>query len=87
MRYSLTPALGPLVYESFRCEIFEIHDSFVRAENSSGAFTQKDRDTWEYTARLFLSEYRFDSILGADRFGAIFQYLQSAKNTGFAVDK
>jgi hypothetical protein len=33
--------------------------------------------SWEYTARMFLHQYRFDAVFAADRFGSILQYIQS----------
>lgn len=40
-----------------------------------------DKDAWEYTARQFLHEYRFDTVFAADRFGTILQSVQSGNVT------
>ena len=40
-----------------------------------------DKDAWEYTARQFLNEYRFDTVFAADRFGTIFQHVQSGNKS------
>ena len=37
----------------------------------------QERAKWEYVARSFLHNYRFDTVFAADRFGNFFQYIQS----------
>ena len=77
VRFNLNPKLGQFVCELFRPEIEEIHSKVLRQENHLLSPEAQEREAWEYTARIFLHEYRFDTVLAADRFGAILQYIQS----------
>ena len=77
VRYNLDPSLGPLICESFREEIEIMFKVFSLPLNDIDAKQVQDRLTWEYVAREFLHKYRFDTVFAADRFGSIFQYIQS----------
>jgi hypothetical protein len=77
VRYNLPPALGHFVCEPFRTEIEEIHGQVACPPNNIDPDMLRNREAWEYTARAFLHEYRFDTVFAADRFGTILQYLQS----------
>jgi len=77
VRYNLDPNLGPYICESFRDEIEVMFKILSLPINDIDAKQVQDRETWEYVAREFLHKYRFDTVFAADRFGAIFQYIQS----------
>ncbi len=76
-RYALPPKLGEYVCEAFRDEIEAMYKVLSVPLNEVDAKQVQERTTWEYTAREFLHKYRFDTIVAADRFGAILQYIQS----------
>jgi hypothetical protein len=42
----------------------------------------QERRTWEYVAHEFCHRHRFDLVLSAERFGTIFQYIQSGMDRG-----
>lgn len=71
LEYDLSPRLGEHVCEAYRDEIETIYKA------SSIPSSDDKRKAWEYVAREFCYKYPFDSILTADRFGSILQYLQS----------
>jgi len=77
IRYNLDPNLGPYICESFRDDIEVMFKILSLPINDIDAKQVQDRETWEYVAREFLHKYRFDTVFAADRFGAIFQYIQS----------
>lgn len=80
VRYGLDPQLGPLVLEPFMDEIQALKQRFVDPRAGGvGVETQQnvEREVWEYTAREFIHQYRFDAVFSSDRFGPIFQYLQA----------
>ena len=82
IRYNLDPCLGHIVCEPLRDRIADTKLSFSGATFGDIETTQKlEKEAWEYTAREFLQKYRFDVVFGADRFGAILQYLQSGNRT------
>lgn len=76
-RYALPPKLGEYVCEAFRDEIEAMYKVLSVPLNDIDAKQVQERTTWEYTAREFLHKYRFDTVVAADRFGAILQYIQS----------
>ena len=64
--------------EPFRERIENIKTAYTKTESVEIETTLKlEREAWEYTARQFLHEYRFDAVFAADRFGTILQHLQS----------
>jgi hypothetical protein len=78
--FSLTPIRLSCfqVCEPFRARIEHIKNTFTTTDSIRIETTQKlEAEAWEYTARQFLHEYRFDTVFGADRFGTILQHLQS----------
>jgi hypothetical protein len=81
VRYNLDPCIGRAVCEPFRERIAQIKDTFTPPDAANTVHIQTtqclERDAWEYTTRQFLHEYRFDTVVGADRFGTILQHLQS----------
>jgi hypothetical protein len=78
VRYNLDPCLGLSVCEPFRDRIEAIRKTFTNTEAAPIDTPQKlEREEWEYTAREFLHQYRFDTVFAADRFGSILQHLQS----------
>lgn len=79
VRYQLDPALGRKIFELFQSKIEPIKQSLGPRSTETDIDTKQnlERETWEYTAREFLHEYRFDTVFAADRFGSILQYLQS----------
>ena len=77
VRYNLPPNLGEFVCESFRQEIEGMYLVLSIRQNDIDTKQVQERETWEYVAREFLHQYRFDAVFAADRFGSILQYLQS----------
>jgi hypothetical protein len=77
VRYNLSPKLGEYVCEAFRDEIETMYKVLSKPINSIDTKQVQERETWEYVAREFLHKYRFDTVFAADRFGSIFQYIQS----------
>jgi hypothetical protein len=79
VRYKLPTQLGPFVCGLFQEEIDECFEAMQSLSRRNRVDSQHLHDvmTWEYTARLFLHQYRFDTVFAADRFGQILQYLQS----------
>jgi hypothetical protein len=78
VRYNLDPCLGLSVCEPFRDRIEQIRKNFTNADAVPIDTPQElEREDWEYAAREFLHQYRFDTVFAADRFGSILQHLQS----------
>jgi len=76
VRYNLSPKLGEFVCEAFREELEELFEALSVPENTIDTKQAQQRKTWEYVARDFLHQYRFDTVFAADRFGSILQYIQ-----------
>mmetsp|Transcript_1925 Transcript_1925/g.3932 ORF Transcript_1925/g.3932 Transcript_1925/m.3932 type:complete len:2302 (-) Transcript_1925:37-6942(-) len=79
VRYNLPVDLGPFITRMFEAEIRDAYEKTRRPEElASVQFSPKkeERNHWEYAARLFLHEYRFDAVFAADRFGQIVQTIQ-----------
>jgi len=87
--YSVEPSAGKDVCRSFWGILFEKHSEFNigRSENSIASPALEDRESWEYVAREFLSEVRFDTVLGADRFNAVMQAIQSGDTSSWRGNK
>jgi len=83
--YSVEPSAGKDVCRSFWGILFEKHSEFNigRSEKSIASPALEDRESWEYVAREFLSEVRFDTVLGADRFNAVMQAIQSGDTSSW----
>lgn len=81
VRYDLSPRLGEYICEAFRDEIERMYSVLARPVNDIETKQEQERETWEYVAREFLHKYRFDTVVAADRFGSILQYLQSGMAT------
>jgi hypothetical protein len=79
-RYQLDPKLGEFVCGGFLDEIEKTRASFALPINDIETRQVQERRLWEYTAREFLHNYRFDTVFAANRFGNILQYLQSGIN-------
>jgi hypothetical protein len=79
IRYKLPTQLGPFVCSLFQEEIDECFQSMQSIWRRNRVDSQHMHDviTWEYAARLFLHQYRFDTVFAADRFGQILQCLQA----------
>lgn len=77
VRYNLSPRLGEFICEAFREEIENMYKVLEVPLNAIDTKQVQERETWEYVAREFLHKYRFDAVFAADRFGSIFQYIQS----------
>jgi hypothetical protein len=87
VRYNLSPALGEFVCESFREELESMYEVLSLPENEIDTKQAQERETWEYVSREFLHRYRFDTVFGADRFGAILQYIQGGMNSALNDEK
>lgn len=77
VRHKFESQLGEYICEAFREEIMLLHSKFSREQTTLKTVQSQERDAWEYTAREFLHQYRFDVIFGGDRLGSILQYIQS----------
>jgi hypothetical protein len=80
IRYNLNPKLGEFVCEAFREELESMYQVLSLPENNIETKQAQERTTWEYVAREFLHQYRFDTVFAADRFGSILQYIQGGMN-------
>ena len=76
IRYNLSPDLGQFVCEAFREDLESRFKVLSLPENKIDTKQAQERKTWEYVARDFLHQYRFDTVFAADRFGSILQYIQ-----------
>jgi len=76
VRYSLPTELGVFVCQLFSKEIAETYSTVEVPFNNIDPTRVQELKTWEYTARAFLHEYRFDTVFAADRFGQILQCIQ-----------
>ncbi|KAG7354351.1 hypothetical protein IV203_003707 [Nitzschia inconspicua] len=76
VRYNLPPKLGEFVCEAFREELETVRNVLSLPLNDIDTKQAQERKTWEYVAREFLHQYRFDTVFAADRFGSILQYIQ-----------
>jgi len=77
LRYRFEPKLGEYLSESFKDEISEMYRDFDMPLTNIDTKQDQDRLTWEYVSREFLHKYRFDTVFAADRFSALYHYLQS----------
>lgn len=76
VRYNLPVDLGPFVCRMFEAEIRDAYEKTAGPESVIQTPKKNERDHWEFAARVFLHEYRFDSVFAADRFGQILQTIQ-----------
>jgi hypothetical protein len=76
VRYNLPPKLGEFVCEAFREELETMFVVLSVTINDNETKKAQERTTWEYVAREFLHQYRFDTVFASDRFGSILQYIQ-----------
>jgi len=77
IRYKFDPKLGEHLSESFRGEIGTIFDSFAMPTLNTVTKQEQEALTWEYVSREFVHRYRFDTVFAADRFSALYHFLQS----------
>lgn len=77
--FNSDPCLANNICEVFRLVIDEIYDSYAKSKTGLEIETpqQLDMIAWEYTAREFLHNYRFDVVLDVNRLGMIQQCIQS----------
>ena len=73
--YNLSPNLGLSIGQAFEADILGFKAQFTTPASEIRSAQEQDREAWEYTARAFLHKYRFDSSLGANRFGSIMHYI------------
>ena len=72
--YNLSPNLGASIGQAFERDIMNLKQQYTALASDIRTTQEQDREAWEYTARAFLHKYRFDSSLGANRFGSIMHY-------------
>jgi len=77
LRYRFDPKLGEHLSESFKTEISEMYRDFSLPPTNIDTKQDQENLTWEYVSREFLHKYRFDTVFAADRFSALYHYLQS----------
>jgi hypothetical protein len=77
--FDLDPCLGQQLCPLFGPTIRQIESTFNSQRTGLEIETthELDKIKWEYVAREFLHQVRFDTILDTNRVGAIFQSLQS----------
>ena len=75
--WSVDAKLGQYVCAGFNDELLDIQKSVSTAQVMHKAKQVQDRTSWEYTARVFLKKYRFDTVFRANRLGSILQYIQA----------
>uniref|UniRef100_A0A7S2ET43 Uncharacterized protein n=1 Tax=Ditylum brightwellii TaxID=49249 RepID=A0A7S2ET43_9STRA len=85
MLYNVEPSAGIDVCSAFWGTLTKKHRLFSlgRSEKSVMSPALEDRESWEYVAREFLTETRFDTVLGADRFNAVMQAIQSGDTSSW----
>ena len=77
VRYNLPVDLGPFICRLFESEIWQSFDkTAIPPLGCLDTPKKMERDHWEYAARDFLHDYRFDTVFAADRFGQILQSIQ-----------
>jgi len=77
VRYYLPGNLGEFICEAFREEIENMYKVLSVPFNDVVPQQAQEKEAWEYTAREFLHKYRFDTVLAADLFGTVLQYIQA----------
>merc|ERR1719491_2568562 len=87
IRYRFDPKLGEYLSESFRGEIETLYDSFSLPRTNIDTKYEQDTLTWEYVSREFVHKYRFDTVFAADRFSALYHFLQSGLSNIAIVEK
>jgi hypothetical protein len=78
--YDITPNVGELIGVAFDGELKDMKNQLSLPhwnENNVHSEQVHERRAWEYVARAFLRRYRFDAVLGTNRYGSILQYIQS----------
>eukprot|EP00465_Bigelowiella_longifila_P008711 CAMPEP_0185271206 /NCGR_PEP_ID=MMETSP1359-20130426/44209_1 /TAXON_ID=552665 /ORGANISM="Bigelowiella longifila, Strain CCMP242" /LENGTH=482 /DNA_ID=CAMNT_0027863071 /DNA_START=14 /DNA_END=1462 /DNA_ORIENTATION=+ len=68
-----------LVCHAFKKDIVSMYERFLRSGKTYNSLVN-NRTAWAYTARLFLHQYRFDTLFDAPRLNSMFQYVQSGMN-------
>jgi len=77
IRYKFDPRLGEYLSESFREEVVDLYNAFSMQLTNANTNQDQELLTWEYVAREFLHDHRFDTVFAADRFSALYYFLQS----------
>lgn len=77
--WRLSPTVSEDICVSFRHELNDLYNEYSLSRDKSSTMPppKEERIVWEYTTRDFLSKTRFDSVLGANRFSALMQCIQS----------
>lgn len=84
MQYTLSPRMGEHICEAYRKQIETMYQkTFVRMNDIEPKLLQ-ERRTWEYVAHQFCHRHRFDLVFSMERFGMIFQFIQSGMDKGVA---
>eukprot|EP00526_Cylindrotheca_closterium_P004181 CAMPEP_0113607374 /NCGR_PEP_ID=MMETSP0017_2-20120614/3351_1 /TAXON_ID=2856 /ORGANISM="Cylindrotheca closterium" /LENGTH=2590 /DNA_ID=CAMNT_0000515975 /DNA_START=92 /DNA_END=7861 /DNA_ORIENTATION=- /assembly_acc=CAM_ASM_000147 len=84
LQFGLSPRIAQFICEGFR---HQIEKSFKRMDIRKNEVESKllqERRTWEYVAEEFCNKNRFDLVLSVDRFGAVYQYIQSGMDPSAA---
>eukprot|EP00980_Cylindrotheca_fusiformis_P013350 scaffold3405_cov127-Cylindrotheca_fusiformis.AAC.5 len=82
MQYKLSSRLGEYICETNRKEIEKLYQSMSIGFNDVEPKLLQERRAWEYVALEFCHQHRFDLVLSAERFGTVFQYIQSGMTRG-----
>eukprot|EP00957_Ditylum_brightwellii_P211571 15366330-Ditylum_brightwellii.AAC.1 len=87
--YKLEPSAAKDVCRSFWGTLLQKYADFNigRSDKSIASPALEDRESWEYVAREFLTETRFDTVLGANRFNAVMQAIQSGDSDSWRGNK
>lgn len=80
VRYNLSNKLGEYICTAFEPELHQLEHELSVPRKETETEAVHERALWEYVATAFSHKYRFDAVFAADRFGSIFQYIQSGLN-------
>jgi hypothetical protein len=75
--YNLDAKLGEYVCTAFDEELQTLHKDFSVPQSEIEPDQVHSRTAWEYVARSFLHEYRFDIVFAPNRFSSVLQFIQS----------
>jgi hypothetical protein len=83
--FNLEASVGKDICRSYWGALTLTYDEYNVGRDSKSIISPAllERDSWEYTAREFLTKTRFDTVLGADRFNAIMQCIQSGDTSSW----
>jgi hypothetical protein len=76
VRYNFDPAIGGVICAPFHDLLMELYRTFHAPALGLEEAGKEERESWDLTARKFLREHRFDTVMAADRFGTVLAFIQ-----------